>query len=210
MSAESDHDVLLRNAVAGDGDALESLLLSQLDRLTADIARRLPDDVRGSLSAEDVVQEALIVAYQRISGFEPRSPGGFYAWLVQIAENRLMDAAKALRAAKRGGGWTPIRETQSADAELTPLIELLSGHSQTPSRAFAQDEAQASVRSALESLDPDYRDVLRMRYIEMLPIAACALRLQRSEGAVHMLLSRALQALRGRMGDTARFFTRKD
>ncbi len=199
-------DALLRAAVSGDGDSLERLLLRHFDRLAADVSRRIPQDVRGSLSAEDVVQDTCIVVYQRISTFEPRGQAAFHAWLLQIAENRLMDAVKALRAAKRGGGWGRLADEAQ---DMIPLLEQLATHSSTPSRSAAAREAVEVLQSALDCLEPDYRDVLRMRYIEMQPIAACAAQLQRSEGAVHMLLGRALAALRSRMGESARFFSRK-
>lgn len=208
MSGDSSETELLRQAVAGDGDALETLLLQHFERLATGIACRIPADLRSALSAEDVVQDAFIVAFQRIAAFEPRSPEAFAGWLTRIAENRLMDAVKALRADKRGGGWERAAIAPDAAGDIIPLLELLPDHSRTPSRSAAVHEAVAALAMALEALDPDYRDALRLRYIEMQPVAVCAQRLQRSEGAVHMLLGRALAALRQRMGDTSRFFTR--
>lgn len=210
MSDANHDELLLGKAVAGDSDALEALLLRNFDRLVSDVSRRLPEDVRGSLSAEDVVQDAMIVAFQRIGSFEPRGEGAFFAWLARIAENRLMDAVKALRAVKRGGGRTPVTDGAGGDGDdIIPLLEMLPNQARTPSRSAAAHEATVALQVALDSLEPDYRDVLRLRYIEMQPIAVCAARLQRSEGAVHMLLSRALAALRARLGETGRFFTRK-
>jgi RNA polymerase sigma-70 factor (ECF subfamily) len=210
MAKETDADALLHQAVAGDGDALEALLLQCFDRLAAEVARRMPADVRGALSPEDVVQDTFIVAFQRIRDFEPRGERAFLGWLTQIAANRLSDAVKALRAAKRGGGWGRLSESRDPDStDLIHALELLPGRSRSPSRSAAVDEALAALEAALDGLDPDYRDALRMRYIEMQPVASCAARLGRSEGAVHMLLSRALAALRARMGDSARYFSRK-
>lgn len=208
MSGGTGDDALLHKAVSGDGDALETLLLQHFDRLVDGISRRIPDDVRSALSAEDVVQDAFIVAFQRIGSFEPQGGEAFFAWLSRIAENRLMDAAKALRSAKRGGGWVRMTDARDDD-DIIPLLEMLPTHSRTPSRSAAAHEAVSALGAALDSLDPDYREVLRLRYIEMSPIAACSERLRRSEGAVHMLLGRALAALRARLGDTARYFTRK-
>ncbi len=209
MSA-MDEDALVRKAVAGDGDALEALLLHSYDRLVAAVTRRLPDDVRTALSAEDVVQDTCIVAFQRIGSFEPRGGAAFFGWLAQIAEHRLMDAVKSLRAAKRGGGRVRAVDVAcgSTDDILT-VLEALPGGSRTPSRSAAAHDAVSLVTAALEALDPDYREALRLRYVEQQPVAACAAQLGRSEGAVHMLLGRALAALRERMGDSARYFTWK-
>lgn len=210
MSDATEHDPLIVKAVNGDADALESLLLGHFDRLAATVTPRIPEDVRGAISAEDVVQEAFVVAFERISTFEPRGRDAFFAWISRIAENRLMDAVKALRAAKRGGGRRRVSDGRdAATGDLIPIMEMLSAHSRSPSRSAAAHDATAALDAALAALDADYRDVLRLRYIESLPVAACAERMQRSEGAIHMLLGRALAALRQRMGDSARFLTRK-
>lgn len=209
MSEHTEDESLLTRAVAGDRDARESLLLRNFDRLNAEISRRIPDDIRGTISAEDVAQEAFIVAFQRIGSLQAQGIEAFFGWLAQIAENRLMDAAKALRAAKRGGGWGRISDADSEAADVVPVLEMFATHSKTPSRSAAAHEAVAAMEAALNTLDPDYRAVLRMRYIDGLPATECAQRLQRSEGAVHMLLSRALLALRAKLGESGRYFTRK-
>lgn len=208
MSGGTDDDALLAKAVAGDGDALETLLLRHCDRLAADIARRIPDDLRSTLSAEDVVQEAFIVAFERIGAFEPQGAAAFHGWLARIAENRLLDAIKALRSEKRGGGWGRLSDADDDTGSIVPILEMLVTHSRTPSSSAAVHEAVSAVTAAVETLDPDYRDVLRLRYIEARPFAECAARLGRSEGAVHMLLGRALAALRARLGESTKFFTR--
>jgi RNA polymerase sigma-70 factor (ECF subfamily) len=209
MSPEMSAVALLERAVAGDEEALETLLLQHFDHLAADIARRIPADVRGTLAPDDVVQDAFIVAFQRIREFQPQGDGAFLGWLARIAEHRLLDAVKTLRAAKRGGGWQRLADAHDPERTgLVPLLEMLPQSSRTPSRSAAVHEALTALAAAIEQLSPDYRDVLRLRFIESLPVADCAARMQRSEGAVHMLLGRALAALRARMGDTSRFFTR--
>lgn len=208
MGAAESEFQLLNKAVAGDGDALEALLLEHFEPLAAMVAQRIPRDIRDTLSAEDIVQEAFIVAFQRIAEFEPRGERAFFGWLCQIAEHRLMDAAKVLRAAKRGGGWGRVVDDPQMD-DLIPALEMLSVQSRTPSRSAADREAVRALEGALQALEPDYQQVLRLRYIEMHPVATCAERLGRSAGATQMLIRRALDALRVQLGDSARYFTRK-
>ncbi len=208
MSDPIDAELLIHRAVEGDGDALETLLLAYFDRVVADVASRIPDDIRGAISAEDVVQDAYIVAFQRIGEFESRGAAAFFAWLRKIAEHRLLDASRALRAAKRGGGWDRAADVEAEDGIIAAL-EMLPGHARTPSASAATREAVTALQAALDALHPHYRDALRMRYIECQPVAVCAARLQRTEGAFHMLLGRALAALRAQMGESVRYFTRK-
>lgn len=208
MTDQTNHHQLLQQAVAGDRDALEALLVGHVERLVASVAARLPADLRGAVSAEDIVQDAMIVAFQRVGGFSSGDNKAFHAWLERIAENRLMDVCKALRAAKRGGGWDRISDALGKDdGDILPLLELLPNHQRSPSRSAAAHEAVTTLAAAIESLDPDYREIVRLRFIEMQPMNVCCARLRRSEGAVYMLLSRALTALRGQLGDTTRFFS---
>jgi RNA polymerase sigma-70 factor, ECF subfamily len=212
MSADqSPHDdsQLAAKAVAGDEVALSTLLFSHHERLVAEIGSKLPRDLQGSVSAEDVVQEAYVVAFQRIASFNPQDHERFYPWLAAIARNRLMDAVKAQRAAKRGGGRVAVTGEQTDDEEMVQLLEVLAVHTKTPSRSAADHEAARAVERALGDLSEDYKEALRLRYLEALPVAQIAARLNRSEGAVHMLCHRGLQAMRVALGDTSRFFTKR-
>ena len=200
---------LAAKAVAGDEVALSTLLFQHHERLVAEIGNRLPDDVQGSVSAEDIAQEAYVAAFQRIASFNPQDYERFYPWLAAIARNRLMDAIKAQRAAKRGGGRVAVTAEQGEDHELVGLLEFLAAHSRTPSRSAANHEAAQAVEGALGNLQEDYREALRLRYLDALPVAQIAARMKRSEGAVHMLCHRGLQALRLALGDSARFLTKK-
>jgi RNA polymerase sigma-70 factor (ECF subfamily) len=199
---------LAAKAVAGDDVAMGRLLFRYHDRLVAEMAGKLPGDIRGSMSAEDIVQEAYVVAFQRIASFNPKDHERFYPWLAAIARNRLMDAVKAQRAAKRGGGRVAVTGDQADDEEMVGLLEVLAAHSRTPSRSAAGHEAAQAVQRALDHLTEDYGEALRLRYVEALPVAEIAARMDRTEGAINMLCHRGLQALRLALGDTSRFLSK--
>lgn len=213
MSADEstqDESQLAADAVAGDEVALSKLLFLHHGRLVAQIAARLPADLQGSVSAEDIAQEAYVVAFQRISTFDPRDFERFDAWLASIARNRLMDAVKAQRAAKRGGGAMPaVGAVAGDDGDVVRLLEVLASHSRTPSRSAAGHEAVQAVERGLSGLPDDYAQALRLRYVEGLSVAEAAGRMQRSEGAVQMLCYRGLLALREALGDTSSFLTKR-
>ena len=77
MADEAYELVLTRKAVDGDSAALTVLLTLARDRLHAHVARRIPADLRGTIDADDVLQEALVEAYGHIGGFEPRGSDSF-------------------------------------------------------------------------------------------------------------------------------------
>ena len=85
-------DLLLAKARAGDGDAFRELTDPYRRELQVHCYRML-----GSLEdAEDALQDALLAAWQGVSGFEARA--SIRTWLYQIATNRCLNA---LRSASR-------------------------------------------------------------------------------------------------------------
>jgi len=206
---EMEDSVLIARAVAGDEVALSQLLYRHHGRLATEVGGKLPADLQGSVSAEDIVQETFVVAFQRIGSFNPQDHERFYSWLAVIARNRLMDAIKAHRADKRGGGRVVAATAPSTgDEEVVLLLEMLAAHSRTPSRSAANHEAAQAIQQALDEVSEDYAKALRMRYLEGLPVAEVAARMNRSEGAIHMLCHRGLEALRQVLGDASRFLTK--
>lgn len=210
MSSDAADENLVQQAVAGDTAALERLLLSHYDRLAGEVSRKLPDELRGLIAADDVLQEAFVVAFREICGFVSQRPNSFYAWLATIAQHRLFDLVKAQRAAKRGGGRIALGEgAKSPEDSLVGLLEVLNIHEHTPSRSVARHEAVTAVQVGLAGLKEDYREALRLRYLEGLPVADVAARLGRTEHAVHMLCHRGLQQLHAALGRSSQFFSRQ-
>ena len=60
---------------------------------------------------------------------------------------------------------------------------------------------------ALETLAPDAREALKLRYVEGLPSKEIAARLGRTDGAVRVLLTRSLQKLQEILSHNADFQT---
>ena len=201
---------LIDRAVAGESAALERLLLAHYDRLAARIARRLPADLRATVSEEDILQQAFIAAFGAIGSFEPKGAGAFYRWLCTIAEHRLQDAIKTQRAAKRGAGRVAAdARSPTGDDSYDDLIDLLAVESRTPSRSVARHEAAGAIRVALAALKEDYRRAIELRYIQRLPVAEVAGIMSRTERSVHNLCRRALKELHAVMGRTSQYLTRK-
>jgi RNA polymerase sigma-70 factor (ECF subfamily) len=201
---------LISLANAGDATALERLLVSHYDRLAAQVAHKLPDDLRGLISPDDVLQEAFVVAFREVRGFVPRGPDAFFAWLTAIAEHRLLDLVKAQRRLKRGGGRAAIdTPARTAADSVAGLLDILRVDEHTPSRSAAGHEAVRAIHVGLAGLNADYREALRLRYIEGVSVAEAAARMQRTERAVHMLCHRGLEQLRLAVGRSSQFFSRK-
>ena len=88
MSRLGDGD-LVRQVVQGDGPALAELY----DRY-GDSAMRIAGSVcRDRTRAEDAVQDAFISVWRGAASYRP-DRGGVSTWLLQIARNRAIDAAR--------------------------------------------------------------------------------------------------------------------
>lgn len=198
------------------------------------MASKIEPALRVRIEAEDVLQQAYIVAFRAIRRPEAdeADDGGrsvversvdahqptdktypnfdsvehFVSWLEQIALHRLQDMQRAARRQKRDAG----REL-AAHTDLTgsypDLVQRLAADDATPSRMFARDEAIALMMSCLARLTDDQREVVRMRFIEDVDVEDIARRLERSPDAIYMLCHRGLRALREHMRFITRFMT---
>ena len=199
-------DALLERAVSGDGGALGELLFRYYGRLTGRVRRKLPDDLRSLICAEDVVQEAHVEAFRTVSRFRPIGENAFYRWLATVADQRLLDKIKAQRRLKRGGGRRRVqRQAQAGASSILSLINVVAHHDATPSRSIARRERDRVVHIELAHLKGDYREALRLRYIEGLPVAEIARRMGRTDRAVHMLCNRGLKKLREVRGNSTSY-----
>jgi RNA polymerase sigma-70 factor (ECF subfamily) len=197
-------DSQIEQAKRGDKTAMGRLLMFHDPRLRRRIARRIPSDLHGLMSVEDVLQETYVQAYRQIGCFEDRGADSFYRWLATIADHKLADATKAQRTAKRrpeGGRCYTVGDLSSS---LVSLARLADGRSRTPSGIASTKEAEQAVRVALTSLPEACRRALWARYMEGQTVEAVAKALGRTPHAVHQLCHRGLILLREALGSQSR------
>lgn len=144
------------------------------------IESRMSGILRARLSAEDVLQDALLEAWRDRASFTWKGPKSFRRWLVAIVENRLRDAAAFEGADKRGGGTLPVPLDAAARA-MSDGSGSSSGFippaSTTPSRIAVYGEEKRAMLAALESLPDDLREVVRLRLFEQQSLPEIAERL---------------------------------
>ncbi|MCI0675089.1 MAG: sigma-70 family RNA polymerase sigma factor [Phycisphaerales bacterium] len=187
-------DQLLKNAIAGDGEALVDLLARHGPYVRRSLHGSIAERWQSMISLDDVMQEAYTDVFISIGGFVPRGEESFSAWLMALAKRNLIDAVRALEAEKRGGDCRRLAP-RNRDDSFTALYERVCVTSSTPSRRAAGAEAQASLKQAVEGLPPVYRRVVEMYDLSEMPIQEVAAELRRSVGAVFMLRARAHRSL---------------
>ncbi|MBK8270556.1 MAG: sigma-70 family RNA polymerase sigma factor [Planctomycetes bacterium] len=205
----ADDSDLVARAIAGEPLALERLLIQYQRQLLSVIAAKIPETMATVVSAEDILQETYTEAFRGIGAFRPDGENALFRWLCTIADHRALDAVRAHRAAKRGGGRAAVEANAgNAASTVMALLDIVFVNDRTPSRSAAGHEAVAAVQSALESLKPEYRDAIRFRYIEGLSVGETADRMKKTDRSVHKLCSRAIQKLREELGDASKFYSK--
>lgn len=167
--------------------AFDALAMRLRGGLLAAIRVRIGARLREKLDPEDVLQETLVRAYQSLARFESQSEDSFLSWLVAIAENLILDAAKRQR----------TRRELELELEPEPAADGVS-----PSREARRDERFDRLKKSIAGLSPDYQKVLLLSRNDGLKIQEIAERMGRSESAVKNLLFRAMKELKQSFGDT--------
>jgi RNA polymerase sigma-70 factor (ECF subfamily) len=93
VSADGTID-LLRRARAGDGEALNELLVREIPELRRWASRRLPAWARDAVDTSDLVQETVMHTLRHLEHFEARGDGALQAYLRQAIVNRVRNAVR--------------------------------------------------------------------------------------------------------------------
>ncbi len=195
---------VIKRAVNGDRSALTELFECHGPAIRPSIAKRIPRRWQALLSADDVMQQTYADAFRDIGRFVGTSQPSFAAWLARLARCNFQDAIRGLEADKRSPEQNPVRGDQTGESPMG-LLDLLSNPAATPSEICARDENGSFLNRAIERLPKDYRDVVRMCYLEGKSVEQVAEIMNRSLGAVFMLLARAHRKLREMLGPASDF-----
>lgn len=132
--------------------------------------------------AEDLLLEVFLAALER-SGFALLGTRDQENWLWSVARNKVADHYR--RSARRSG----------LQLELV-LDDLYESDEYAPEHITIRREEYARLRTYIQHLPEIQQEVLRLRFANDLRCSEIASILQKSEGAVRMLLSRTLKMLR--------------
>lgn len=177
-----DDEELIERARGGDVGAYEELV-----RRYQDVALRTAYVVAGAGEAEDAAQEAFVKAYRALGRF--RRGASFRPWLLRIVAN---EARNRLRSAGRRQALALRAARDRSSGEAAPA----------PEAAVLLEEERRVLLDALNGVTEDDRVVIAYRYFLGLSEREMAEALRVPPGTVKSRLSRALDRLRERMGET--------
>jgi len=165
-------DDLVARAVAGDREAFSELVQREGARLRAFVACRLHDPE----AAEDLAQEAFIVAYRRLADFDASQD--FYNWVRGIARNLILN------------------ERRKRSREEAAREELLDQAGELGASARGDASVLDALARCLARVSGRLREFLHLRYDQGLELAEVASRLGLTVGSARVAHVRVLRGLR--------------
>jgi RNA polymerase sigma-70 factor (ECF subfamily) len=174
-------EILVGRAQRGDHAAFEELV-RRTSRL---VFARLFLETGDSHQSEDLLQETLLSAYRTLG--QLTQPSKFRSWLLKIAQNLAIDAARRDARKKRTPEPEIVKLRQDAIVNLRP-----EEHAE-------KEELRQQVLAILRELPEEYRLPLTLRYLVGADYEAIQLQMGLSNGSLRGLLHRGMQRLRAEM-----------
>jgi RNA polymerase sigma-70 factor (ECF subfamily) len=169
-------NALVRRAQTGSLPAIRELYLAYHEQIYRFIWSRVYDPAQ----ADDLTGEVFLRMITHLGSYQDRAIP-FQAWLYRIARNLIID-----------------NHRRSLKRETIPLDHVSEDRvgAETPEKATEQALTFEEVQRGLESLNPEQREVLELRFLAGLSTDEVAAVVEKSVLAVKGLQHRGLSALR--------------
>ena len=177
----------LRQASAGDPATIDALLVRYLPGLRGWLRLRAGDLILDRESIDDLAQSVCREVLENVDVFRFGGEAGFRKWLYLSAQRKIGHRVEHYRAKKRDA------RLEVADGD-GPLLDAYRTFC-TPSREAEAGEARERIEQGIDALSPDQREVVLLAKFVGLSHAEIARDLDKTEGAVRVLLSRGLANL---------------
>lgn len=153
---------------------------------------------------EELTQDALFKAFEKITTFEHRS--SFSTWLREIGRNLCLNDWRRRTTAKRHGIEVPLAESLPSEDETLEGV-VLEATEPSVHEEMERKEQTAALHEALSSLPPKMRRCAILRYQHNLKYREIADLIHLNLDTVKAHLGHARQALREKLGpDAGRLF----
>ncbi len=177
-TAFQDDQDLIRRTLDGDNETFGHLICKYQDRLYNGMVQIL----RSEAEAEDVVQDAFVLAFTKLSSFKGNS--AFFTWLYRIAYNVAITRLRRRRATVPLDGADENGRLDFPDC------------GPSPDDRIQKQEQSVQVTEALTRLSDEHRAILILREMEELDYDAISEILDMPIGTVRSRLHRARTRLR--------------
>lgn len=172
---------LIAATLAGDRQAFGGLVCKYQDRLLHSLFHLTGNE----LEAQDVAQDAFVLALTRLDSF--RGQSSFFTWLFRISRNVAITRFRRKKPS--------VSIDQGADG--APMS--LAGRGPAPDERMQREEDIGHVRLALSRLSEEHRAIMVLREIDGMDYEAIADALELPVGTVRSRLHRARLQLKAEL-----------
>lgn len=188
MEATGDGDAIaVERTLAGDRDAFRVLV----ERHSPNVFRLAYRMTGNQHDAEEVVQEAFLRAYQKLSQFAARA--NFGTWVYRIAANYAIDRMRQRKSEDANREPAP---RASEDGVEIDAMSFVPDSAPNPERLAQSEQLAEHMRRALQQLTPAERTAFVMRHWGGSGIEEIAEALKSSSSAAKNTIFRSVQKLR--------------
>lgn len=177
-------EALVRSVLSGDREQFERLVERYQTRLVNYLYRM----VRNLEEAHDLTQEVFIRVYQALDRYD--SQYRFSTWLFRVAQNAAIDVIR-----KRRIHLVPLSRKADDGSEATVDLDL-ADEKPTALEALEGRELDATIRTAIDALPWEYRELILLRHYGELAYEEIAEAKAMPLGTVKNKLFRARQMLK--------------
>lgn len=174
-----------------DVAVLTKMFEEHRSRLLIMLQSRIDPAMAARVTAEDILQEAFLLARRRWHGFA-NSGMTPYSWLYRLTMDSLIEVWRR----QTRDGRDPRREIAWPDRSSAQQALKLIDSGTTPSEAYAREELCQRVQEVLSQIKPTDREVLWMRHFDQLSFAEVADLLNITENTAIKRYARALRRLK--------------
>lgn len=188
MATKTDEQ-LVAEALSGSQSAY-TRLVERFERPVYNLVARM---VRDRTLAEDIAQEAFVKAFSRLETFRS-DQGKFSNWLFKIAHNTSIDHLRKSRL-----DTVPIDRSEPEETDYHSILP--DEDASTPLERTMTSDLGEAIEAAIETLRPEYREVIVLRHQEGLAYDEIADVAGLPLGTVKTYIHRARKELAGLLKD---------
>ncbi len=188
VEATGDSDAIaVERTLAGDRDAFRVLV----ERHSPNVFRLAYRMTGNQYDAEEVVQEAFLRAYQKLSQFAARA--NFGTWVYRIAANYAIDRMRQRKSEDANREPAPRANDDGIEIDTMTFVP---DSAPNPERLAQSEQLAEHMRRALQQLTPAERTAFVMRHWGGSGIEEIAEALKSSSSAAKNTIFRSVQKLR--------------
>lgn len=155
---------LLGRVKGGDHAALNEVFRRYQPRLRRVVGIKMGAWLRAHCDPDDIVQDACVVAMEKLSEFEPRSPTSVLQWLTRIAEYQIRNRAAYYRAQQRDAVRERRLGSDDPSSSDVPALAVPADPGPTPSQLNIRSELETLLDECVGEIEPeDQKEVVMLR-----------------------------------------------